>query len=159
MGSHGNDGRGKRGLALCIIANEFGVGCKREKGTRRNPRSGARATGWTTSMTLDGENSRGQMGCSGAGVPAWHVLSYCAYQTSRRKRRGSHWMPPSVVWRGDTELIVLTMTLEEITSQRQDRKGTSSGALLREKSGGDDKEPSVGNLPEARVMNHVTYKA
>lgn len=60
VGSDGSDGRGKRGLALCIIANEFGVGCKREKGTRRNPRSGARATGWTTSMTLDGRTPEGR---------------------------------------------------------------------------------------------------
>lgn len=62
-----------------------------------------------------------------------------------------------VVGRVDTELIV--MTPDEITSQRQDSLGTSSGAIPREKSGSDDKEPSVGNLPEARVMNHVKYKA
>lgn len=66
VSSNGSDGRGKRGLALYIIANESGVGCKREKGTGRNPGSGARATGWTTSITLDGSPSGGAAEVQGA---------------------------------------------------------------------------------------------
>lgn len=71
VGSNGSDGRGERGLALYVIANEFAVGCEREKGTRRDPGSGARATGWTTSITLDGENCRGADGLQWCGGPAW----------------------------------------------------------------------------------------
>lgn len=159
-GSDGSDGRGKRGLALYIIANEFGVGCKREKGTRRNPGSGARATGWTTSITLDGEHSRGADGlqwCRGSRLARVKLL--CLSDIQKEIKAGATGRPHLWSGGGDTELVFIVMTLDEVTSQRQDSQGTSSGAILREKSGSDDKEPSVGNLPEARVMNHVKYKA
>lgn len=68
-------------------------------------------------------------------------------------------MPTSVVLGGNTKFIFTVMTLEEITSQRGDRQGTSSGTIQCEKPGSNETEPSVRNLPEARVMNHMKYKS
>lgn len=65
----------------------------------------------------------------------------------------------SAVWGRNTKFIFAVMTLEEITSQREDRQGISSGTVQSEKPGSNEEEPSVRNLPEARVMGHMEYKS